>query len=82
MRKVNRKQTLRKLWKMVEKVLVLHSENAEIGGRLSPRNLLFILSRRKQVQGEGSYQPSSTLLLLEHFYMLKLTLGYLHSEKV
>ena len=50
MRKVNRKQILRELWKMVEKILVLHSENAGIGGTLSPRNLLFLLSRKKQVQ--------------------------------
>ena len=49
MRKVNRKQILRELWKMVEKMVVLHSENARIGGTLSPRNLLFLLSRKKHV---------------------------------
>ena len=38
MRKVNRKQILRELWEMVEKMLVLHSENAGIGGTLSPRD--------------------------------------------
>ena len=53
MRKVNRKQILRELWKMVEKILVLHSENAGIGGTLSPRNLLFLLGRKKQVQVMG-----------------------------
>ena len=68
MRKVNRKQILRELWEMVEKMLVLHSENAGIGGTLSPRDLLFLLSRKKHVQvvvgagGGVSYQPSSTLL--------------------
>ena len=50
MRKVNRKQILRELWEMVEKMPVLHSENARIGGTLSPRDLLFLLSRKKHVQ--------------------------------
>ena len=50
MRKVNRKQILRELWEMVEKMLVLRSENAGIGGTLSPRNLLFLLSRKNHVQ--------------------------------
>ena len=50
MRKVNRKQILRELWEMVEKMVVLHSENAGIGGTLSPSDLLFLLSRKKHVQ--------------------------------
>ena len=59
MRKVNRKQILRELWKMVEKMVVLHSENARIGGTLSPRNLLFLLSRKKNVQVvEGGELPA------------------------
>ena len=50
MRKVNRNQILRELWEMVEKMVVLHSENAGIGGTLSPSDLLFLLSRKKHVQ--------------------------------
>ena len=50
MRKVNRNQILRELWEIVEKMVVLHSENAGIGGTLSPSDLLFLLSRKKHVQ--------------------------------